>query len=932
MTRYFYLILLSFSIIGSLAAQDNRKSEDFETLYSHWPDMLDNVRDNNKMSKEEFGTFYRFSEKSIDSVETIFVHKINTKEINLSNLESSRNRFQGVVNKLYARFKRIEQEYPQSVQLVRDYKPPYMSSGNCDTVGCNNIDFEAGNLSGWNAYYAVNHSSTTAFNIIDITGGPAGAVTRAANDTLTSNAHYHYGELPPLSRPDYQVYITSGSRGDALVPSVPVVSPFGGNYSVMLGDSTQINQGCAILSQTFKVLPSNANLTYQYAVFLANPGHTYYQQPFFSVKVLDQAGDTIGFCGEYNVVSGHGTSNFDSVTYNYSKIYEDTNFSESYTVFYRKWTIVNVPLKKYVGQCVTLVFQIVDCALGGHFGYAYVDASCSPLSIISSSNVLCGQKSITLTGPVGESGYQWTGPKNGIISNDTLQQIYADSAGTYTLVVTPFTGATCNDTMTISIGKQSGPPPVPLFTADTVCQGSSTYFTNISSPISGAQFYWDFYNLGTYEDSTVNALWKYNNAGTYTVKLHEVFNGCGVDTLINVKVDSNAIASFLFDTICANQTMSFTNISTGAIRYLWNFGNPSSGINDTTSNPNPSHTYDSAGIFTVSLISKNPDGCNDTNVQKVTVLALPKLLISGSDTLCSGNTVTLIAGGATSYTWSTGQTSDTIKVKPTSNTTYTLTGTNGRCSADTSITIKVKPVLPATISDSGFMCKGNIEILTATGGGTYLWSTGATTSSITVPLNSKTDSAYTVLIVNGNGCIELGKSIVVDSITFLAVCCNDTVYLGNDTMLHANGSSNYFWTPSTFLSCDNCPNPIVTPTTTTTYTVTGTDSNGCPYSETVRIVVEIPCDSFFVPNVFTPTQGPINNVFLVNAKYMSAYTIDIYNRWGQKMFTSNSPTNPWNGNVPDGSPAPDGVYYYIIRSTCADGHTFDHHGFVQLIR
>ncbi len=159
-------------------------------------------------------------------------------------------------------------------------------------------------------------------------------------------------------------------------------------------------------------------------MFLSNPGHTFFEQPYFTVAVLDELGDTIPNCGVYNVVSGLGIHGFDSVLY--------TGYDGPNKCYYRPWTIVNLPLKHYINQCVTIIFEAGDCSLGGHFGYAYVSSSCSPYGLIASSPALCGQKTVTLTAPPGATSYKWTGPPgNSIVGANNTQIITVDSAGTY---------------------------------------------------------------------------------------------------------------------------------------------------------------------------------------------------------------------------------------------------------------------------------------------------------------------------------------------------------------------------------------------------------------------------------------------------------------------------------------------------------------------
>jgi len=97
--------------------------------------------------------------------------------------------------------------------------------------------------------------------------------------------------------------------------------------------------------------------------------------------------------------------------------------------------------------------------------------------------------------------------------------------------------------------------------------------------------------------------------------------------------------------------------------------------------------------------------------------------------------------------------------------------------------------------------------------------------------------------------------------------------------------------------------------------------------------IETHCDSVFnVPNVFTPNGDNWNDVFLINATTMSVYSIEIYDRWGIRVFKSSDAGDPWNGKLNNtGLLESDGVYYYIIKATCG-ANNYDRHGFVQVIR
>ena len=818
-----------FSQISDSTTQAGKQEhESFENIYIHWFIALDKARITSNISRADFDMFTRFSQKAMDSLRADFMQHIGDKTITTANVGKYESVLINSIHLLYAQYETIRKNYPSSVEEYKNAKS--FPSAPCDSA-CNNINFASGNLSGWNAYYAFNNSSTTANSISNMTGGPAGAVTHAANDLLTSTVGYYNATVGPNQSPDYQINITSGSRGDAIIPTVPVVSPFGGQYSVMLGDSTQVNYGVAILSQTFQVTPTNDNFTYQYAVFLANPLHNYYQQPFFRVALLDQLGDTIPYCGDYNVVSGNGTQTFDSI------VYTDTALNETYTVYYKNWTIVAVPLKNYMGQCVTIVFESGDCALGGHFGYAYVDASCSPGAIISSSPNLCGQDSISLTAPPGYATYKWTGPNHGILGSPTTQTIWVDSSGAYRVILVPVTGLACADTLYDTIGIAPGPVPKPDFSTTVGCAGQALHFINTSTDTATANFYWDFYNIGFYNDSNiVNPYWTYSTPGTYMVKLVEINNGCGADTTITIKIDSSVIGGFTAAGGCLGTTVITTNSSTGATSYLWNYGDPGSGTHDTSSATNGSHNYTLPGTYTITLIAKNSGSCPDTVKQVITISPIPVPVITGFDSICPSYNDILTVTGGTTYLWSTGATTSSISTAPSATETVTVTASNGSCIRDTSFTIRVVSPAATITTPHDSVCLGDSTILYAGGGLTYRWSNNSTKTSIFVrPAATTTYTLYTTF----GACTDSATITVHISpaTSFSISATKDSICPGNTTVISITspGGPNYKYKWSTGATTSSIS---VSPAATITYTVE-VNNGYCPKDTSISIFVKI---------------------------------------------------------------------------------------------
>ncbi|HXP51460.1 MAG TPA: PKD domain-containing protein, partial [Bacteroidia bacterium] len=407
---------------------------------------------------------------------------------------------------------------------------------------------------------------------------------------------------------------------------------------------------------------------------------------------------------------------------------------------------------------VTIQFTCADCEPGAHCGYAYVSATCSGYGITSSSPAICGQKYITLTAPPGGTQYLWTGPTNGIVGTDTTATIKVDSAGTYKVIIVPVTGKSCADTLSITIKKVPGPPPIPSFTADTVCLGTATQFTNTSNPAAGAgvSFYWDFYNNGIINDSTANPSWTFSSPGVYNVQLNEVSNGCGMDTIIKIKVDSLPVTSFTAKNTCQGQAVTFTNTSTGASSYTWYFGNGS-----TSSAVSPTYTYTLSGTYTVSLVGTNAGKCKDSVTKTIVIKPTPVITVSGIDSVCQGASTTLTASGANNYNWQPiNKNGATVTVSPSTTTTYTVSGTKGGCTGDTTVVVKALPSPTLTLTASpDTICSGSSTTLSvSSSGGTssYTWSPSSSLNTSTGTDVTATPTVSTIYNVNStgaNGCV-----------------------------------------------------------------------------------------------------------------------------------------------------------------------------------
>lgn len=288
------------------------------------------------------------------------------------------------------------------------------------------------------------------------------------------------------------------------------------------------------------------------------------------------------------------------------------------------------------------------------------------------------------------------------------------------------------------------------------------------------------------------------------------------------------------------------------------------------------------------------------------------------------------------YLWNNGQTKQTAT--GLSAGTYTVNVTYSTClpfvdTAMVTIPSAISPTLKITAS-SNIICPGSADSISITGAKSYSWSPLGGLSCSNCPNPIATPSLTTMYIVNAvdsDGCKGADTIIVIVDFPNLYACCDTIINKGDSAILQANSSVYYKWVPSTGLNCDTCLSVIANPTVTTTYTVIGTDSLGCESERILTVIVDTPCDDFEVPNVFTPNGDGRNDYFVINAEGLDKYSIIIYDRWGKIMFSSTDFLNYWNGKTQTGVNVPEGVYYYIITSSC-HGNNYNKQGFVQVIR
>ena len=412
---------------------------------------------------------------------------------------------------------------------------------------------------------------------------------------------------------------------------------------------------------------------------------------------------------------------------------------------------------------------------------------------------ICNGSSTTLTA-TGGSTYLWsTGATTASIS------VSPTTTTTYTVTAYDATGTNSDtDDVTVTVNAI----PVANAGADvSTCQGTSVTL----SASGGSSYLWS--TGATTQTINVNP----NSTTTYSVQVTQ--NGCSSSDTVTVTVNPSPTINAGSD-VTINLGESTTLTATGGNTYLWSTGSTSSSI---TVSPTVTTTYTVTGYL---------NGCESTDTVTVFLVDNSVTANAGPDvSICNGSSTTLTATGGSTYLWSTGATTASISVSPTTTTTYTVTaydatGTNSDTD-DVTVTVNAIPVANAGADVS--TCQGTSVTLSASGGSSYLWSTGATTQTINVNPNSTT--TYSVQVTQ-NGCSSSDTvTVTVNPSPTINAGSDVTINLGESTTLTATGGNTYLWsTGSTSSSI------TVSPTVTTTYTVTGY-LNGCQNTDSVTVFV-----------------------------------------------------------------------------------------------
>lgn len=566
---------------------------------------------------------------------------------------------------------------------------------------------------------------------------------------------------------------------------------------------------------------------------------------------------------------------------------------------------------------------------------------------ITDGNNCSAQKSVTITEPAAialsetHTAYACAGSGGSIniaASGGTMPYslLWSDGAttqnrtqlntGNYSVILTDANH--CTATQSINIAAL---PPINTIISktDATCNGSPTgeIDLNVSGGIAPYQYTWNT-GAGSQDLHQVPA-------GVYDVLVRDANNCAATNSTTIYQSAAIIISDSTGDVKCygGNEGTISLSVTGGAAPYSYQWSN-------TATSQNLSNI--TAGSYSVTV----SDAQHCHKVVSNILVNQPQQFSANALTYpagCSGTggAVHLGVSGGTppySYLWSTNDSAEFVHDLDAGTYTVTVLDVHG-CSLTKSATVsEAQPLmLQAAVHPTSCpeVSNGNIQ-LTAAGGTpaySYDWSNGDNTATI----EQLAIGIYTVTVNDVHHCSVTASYQVLYDYTLTAQAnASQTTTAGQAITLTGQASEDhhntYSWSPSFGMQCSSCDVTQAIPSSSTTYTFLVKDENGCSATDTVAIEVKA-VSSLFVPNAFTPNNDGNNDVLQVygDMSTVEYFEFQIFNRWGEKVYETNSPRFTWDGSY-RGSPSENGVYIYLMKTVFIDGSKSDYKGSITLIR
>lgn len=517
---------------------------------------------------------------------------------------------------------------------------------------------------------------------------------------------------------------------------------------------------------------------------------------------------------------------------------------------------------------------------------------------LQNDTAICSGQSVTLDAGNPGATYSWSNGANS-------QTIVVNTAAQYTVTITDNLNCSAQDSVLVIVN------PLPVFSLGndtTLCNGQTLNLN--AGGINASTYLWST------NDSTTTIT--VNTTNSYSLTVTDSHN-CSSSDSIFLSFKSLPQLTITNDTaICEGDSILLSAFASDGQVYQWT---PVTGL----STPGSANTWAKpTGAITYRVTVYDSIQCSAQDSINISLNPLPVVRLANDTSFCVGGRVVFDAGsGFSSYLWqdlSTGQTYTASQAG-----SYWVRVTN-QCGADddTVRVLQLYPLPVINLGPGGYVCIPH-TLDAGNPGATYQWSTGATSQII----NPTASGNYSVTVTSSFGCVN-NNSINIDLLDQPTISLGADTLLCDDNVLVLNAeypNSTYSWQDGSNEYTYTVDKPGL-------YWVTV--NNLCGSDRDSVLVEYSTCNCImFIPNIFTPNDDNVNDVFRPEISCdIRYYVIKVFNRWGELVFESNDIEKGWDGTF-KGSKQDPAVFIYKIEYVGVDDYklvSFKRHGSVTLLR